>query len=261
MMFSITASAWRAGSPSGQPATARICCSNWRAGAGLDGPVAGIVDAGRDLIDQQRAVLASQTVPPPARRHNPAHRRSSCAMALASSPCARVRRAGHGGAAQDMVLVVILRRIVGRESCHRRPAPRPPSLEGKIDKAFQDRRRALEALERLRRLVRAGDFRLALAVIAEAAGLQDCRGRRAWRTRRAPRPPTTTSKNGAVFRPSDCDKALFVEAVLGHRQRLGAGTHRLHASPDGRWLPPARFSNSNVTTSQIGKGRQLPRSS
>ena len=28
MMFSITASAWRTGSPSGQPATARICCSN-----------------------------------------------------------------------------------------------------------------------------------------------------------------------------------------------------------------------------------------
>ena len=60
MMFSITASAWRAGSPSGQPATARICCSNWLTSAGLDGPVAGIVHARRDLVDQQRAVLRDE---------------------------------------------------------------------------------------------------------------------------------------------------------------------------------------------------------
>ena len=39
--------------PSGQPATARMCCSNWLATARLDGPVAGIVDPRGDLVDEE----------------------------------------------------------------------------------------------------------------------------------------------------------------------------------------------------------------
>ncbi len=50
----MTASEWRSVGPSGQPATARMWFSNWLDGAGVDGPVAGVVHARRDLVDHER---------------------------------------------------------------------------------------------------------------------------------------------------------------------------------------------------------------
>ena len=41
----------------------------------------------------------------------------------------------------------ILRRIIGRESCHRRPRRHHRCLEGEIDKAFQNGGRAFELRE------------------------------------------------------------------------------------------------------------------
>ena len=74
MMFSITASAWRAGSPSGQPATARICCSNWEQAQASMVQWPELCTRGAISLTSSAPSFA-QTVPPPARRHNPAPRR------------------------------------------------------------------------------------------------------------------------------------------------------------------------------------------
>ena len=50
--WSWSPSPWRTGLPSGQPAMARMCCSNCEIEAAVQRPVAGIVHARRDLVDQ-----------------------------------------------------------------------------------------------------------------------------------------------------------------------------------------------------------------
>src|SRR6185437_13198881 len=86
-------------------------------------------------------------------------------------------------------------------------------------------RGALEAFESLRRLFRAGDLGLALAVIAEAAGLED---------RFAADPAESLAplfgrrdfKKWRGLQAQLFDKGLFAEPVLGHRQGMRAGAHR-----------------------------------
>ena len=150
------------------------------------------------------------------------------APAPRSAATARWSGAGYGFRA-------ILRRIEGRESAigaarrdHRR-------LEGEIDKAFQDGRRALNFAKARGALVGAGDFRLALAVIAEAAGLQDAAAADLGESRARLRRRCDTSKNGAVFSPSFSTKVFSLSRSWVMASALAPGPHRHQRLPDARW--------------------------
>ena len=77
-----------AGSPSGRPAIGADMLLELRDGAGGFGPVAGIVDARRDLVGEQRAVGRARRTRRRSRRHSRAPSRMATAAARAA--CARL---------------------------------------------------------------------------------------------------------------------------------------------------------------------------
>jgi N-acyl-D-aspartate/D-glutamate deacylase len=116
-------------------------------------------------------------------------------------------------------------RIVGRERAVAAPRRHHRGLVCEIDKAFQDGRRALEAFKRLGRFVRRRDFRLALAVIAEAARLDDAAAAQLGERLRTRLINSTSRRRTArSSSPSFSTKAFSLKTVLGDRQRLRTGT-------------------------------------
>ena len=146
--FSISTSAVASVGPSGQPATARMCCSNWLTAQAVHGPVAGVVHARRDLVDQQRRRVVRQIehldrqhadiveAVGDARRRCRVRASRACVgqRSTARSWCAGCRRRG--------VLIGD-----GVEARRRRRRPRATITETsqrEVDQAFEDARRAAE---------------------------------------------------------------------------------------------------------------------
>ena len=156
MRLVITTSLWRAGSPSGQPAIARMCCSNCEHSAGSHGPVAGIVHARRDLVDEQP--------PSPSDEHLDAEdadivERSAIARGDRRRPRRRRRRRcrrARVDASQDVVLVLVLGASIGARSRRRGRARRSPKSRARRGRALEDQRLARRSRARRRPSVVAG---------------------------------------------------------------------------------------------------------
>ena len=80
----------------------------------------------------------------------------------------RRQRRRHGRAAQDVILMLVLRRVVGGEGAVAPARGDDRCLEGEIDEFFEDSRHRVQALECGGRIERRARDGLALAVIAHA---------------------------------------------------------------------------------------------
>ena len=128
--FSITQSEWRAVSPSGRPAIARMCCSNCEIGAGGFGPVAGIVDARRDLVGDQRAVGQHEELDADdADIVERLQDREGGGARLCGG--LRRNRRRHGRGMQDAVAMDVFGRIVGLRARRPARAPRSPRFRAR----------------------------------------------------------------------------------------------------------------------------------
>ena len=146
-------------------------------------------------------------------------------MRRASAAVSRIDPRGRAGAGEDMALVLVLAEIVGDDLAFEaaRGDDRDFALEG--DEAFEDhRRRAERAMERgdVRALA---DQRLALAVVAEAAGLQD-RGAAELGDRARERARVLDADEGRGLEAEAAQERLFDQPVLRQRERARAGPHR-----------------------------------
>ena len=63
--------------PRARPQIARMCCSNWDVRGALDRPVAAVVDARRELVDDEAAVRHAGTAPRSGSRPGPSRRRGA----------------------------------------------------------------------------------------------------------------------------------------------------------------------------------------
>ena len=165
-----------------------------RDGAGVLRPVAGIVDARRELVDEQALALAlarRRRTRCRSRRHSRARRGCCSAMRCASVGDRRRDARRHRRGVQDAVAVHVLGQVVARD--RRRRARATAMIEtsrANGDEAFEDGRRAADRGEAPRPASSpASDHGLALAVIAEAARLQDRR-----QAERAPAPSRATRR-------------------------------------------------------------------
>ena len=139
--------------PSGSPQMARICCSNCEVTAAVERPMAGIVDARRDLVDQQLGAAGVSSHEHLHRQHADIIQRlgdARRACARASAQIGADRRRGRG-ASQDVMLVDVLGRRPRRRNRRRGRAPRPPKPRGEGHEALEDRRLAAERAEGRRR--------------------------------------------------------------------------------------------------------------
>ena len=219
----VTLAAIRPVDPSGRPQIARICCSNCEVTRALDRPVAAIVDARRDFVDH-RAVGAGEKFDG---QHADMLERVGDAMGdghAASSHCASQLAGGTvdgrrmppsctfcGRSQQAPVRHSAVRREDDRKfGVESRIALRPPPAR----RRSIPRLRAASSAER--------DPRLALAVVAEAAGLeQDWRPSSsiAAATSSGRRSPATARPARRHFRGS----CFSTRPVLRDGQRAGAG--------------------------------------
>jgi len=163
---------------------------------------------------------------------------------------------------QDVVFMFIFGRVIGGERTIRARAATHRRFNGKIHKAFQNGGRTRKAFKSFAGRRGAGDFGLALAVIAKAP----------WffkmpfavnlpKASRACAGEETSKEMARVFSPSFSIKVFFGQPVLGHRQGYARRDDR-HVFRRWRWHGQADFSNSQVTASQASSiSAQLGRSS
>ena len=112
--FRITASWWRAGSASGRPATARMCCSNWlaRQASMVQWPELcgrGAISLPSSAPSGSRNISSASTPTRSERRRHPRR--------MARAAAAHRRRHARRGEAEveDVVAVAVLHRVVDRE--------------------------------------------------------------------------------------------------------------------------------------------------
>ena len=99
--------------------------------AAVQRPVAGVVHPGRDLVDQQPAVLQLEQLDPD--HADIVERWSGCGAAIVSawSSARRRPRAGGAGAAQDAALVMVLGQGIGDDRRRRGRARRSPTARAR----------------------------------------------------------------------------------------------------------------------------------
>ena len=194
--------------------------------------MAGIMDARGDLVDDQlgRLAFALEHLHARARRHGRAPRRPCRQSSLASTAMRRAMRGRRAADGEDAVLMHVLDRIVEGERAvltahddHRHLAlEQRPGLRAAPARCRSPRAR--------RRLVLAADRRLALAVIAEAARLEQ---RRRLDARRAPRadPPALSTRRKGRRNAEPADEILLGQAILRHGEGLGLGENRRAREP------------------------------
>jgi hypothetical protein len=118
--------------------------------------------------------------------------------------------------------------------------------------AFEHRRLAADRRPGGGRVVDRADARLALAVIAEAAGLQD-RRRADLAIAASSSASLDTARNGAVAAAELFDERLFLAAILGDSPARAAGGHRR----DGcQVFAAVRPGHSRTRRSRPGRPRQ-----
>ena len=209
--------------------------------------MAGIVHPRRDLVDDDRLLAAlggRRTSRPRARRHSRAPRRSSRRSRSPRARCRSRPRPGRG------VMSRMWSRWCCRRDRRRQSAPsavRAATTETSRSKATKPSRMHGAPPQRPpgvrgRRL--GPDHDLALAVIAEAAGLQDRRPADLARAPSARSASPSTARNGAVAMPSPATKFFSAKPVLRRRQRLGARPQRRSAAEDRGGRGGGTFSNS-----------------
>ncbi len=142
--------------------------------AGVDGQVARVVRARRDLVDEQRAVTRQKELDAQdADGIEPFHDRARDLLGLPRD--FRRDPRGEHGHVQDVVPVrVVDEAVVGERAVH---APRRDDAGFALerDESFQDALLTAQRLPRSGRFVGAQNLHLALAVVAEARRLEDGR--------------------------------------------------------------------------------------
>ena len=193
--------------------------------ATLDGPVAGVVDAGGDLVDQQPAAFGDEQLD--AKNPDVVERLGD---ALGARPRGRGESGGDVGRRQrqveDAVHVAVLDRIEARHPAVRRAGNDHRDLAFDRDQRFQDRRTAVErAVPGVAQIVARRQHDLALSVIAEGLGLENG-GTADQRVRRIGIGVFLDRRIGRRLQPEAAHEILFGDAVLRNLERAGARPNR-----------------------------------
>src|SRR5579872_5880091 len=194
----------------------------------VDRPMAGIVDARGEFVDDQalRAVMVA---------HDEHLDRENADIVQGLDDLARDlarrrlgRGAHHGGqtrAGEDVALVLVLAKIEGGEIAVEAARGDQRDFALEAHEAFQDGRLAAKAAEQRGEVGAFAHQRLALAVIAETPRLQD--RRTAERADRAHQGAgVLDGQEGRGLQADIPQEGLFRQAVLGQRQRPGVGPQR-----------------------------------
>jgi hypothetical protein len=179
------------------------------------------------------------------------------AISLASVSSSGVEVGRHARGAQDLVGVLVLGDVVDGDGAvlAARRNDRNLAIEG--DMALQDGRLARHCRKRALGIGQRGDARLALAVVAEPAGLEHRRGADA-------RQRLVVGTGHGCERghgdPEAGDELLFRQTILGDAQGIPP---RRHTDVGARRSSTATgtFSNSKVTTSTAAAKRSSAASS
>ncbi len=196
-----------------------------RDGAGGFRPVAGIVDARRDLVDEQRAVAEHEELDAD---DADIVERFEDGEGVAAGQFGGCRRDGgrHGGRVQYAVAVDVLGRIVGGERAVAAARGDDGNLALEGDERLQDQRHAAHGgIGAVDVAAEIPEHALALAVITHAAGLQHAAAAEVGQRR---------GKIGVVVHRKEIrcgyadavEEALFRKAVLADLQRLRGREHR-----------------------------------
>src|SRR5258706_5711235 len=141
---------------------------------GFDGPVTRIVDAWRDLVDGNLAVSADEQL----------HAKNADIIQRFGDPAGDPHslagdrsgeRSGHDRPAQNMILMLVPRRIISEKTAIAAPRGDDGCLERKVYEFLQNRGHALMFRIGAHRFFGASDNSLTFSVIAECARLQDRR--------------------------------------------------------------------------------------
>jgi hypothetical protein len=185
-------------------------------GAARLGPVAGIVHARGDLV-HDRAPRGRHEELHPDHAHIIERVQDAPSASTASVPePAGIGRARWWSRRMPSSWTFSPGIVAGDRPVHAR-ARRSPDLAGEGDEPLGDGGRAVQGGERGFGIFRARHAGLPLAVIAEAAGLQD-RGRAGWASAAA-RSPGPSPAKGRRLQPEFRQESVFRQAVLAHLQR------------------------------------------
>ena len=208
---------------------------------GVDGEVARVVRARRQLVDEQPAVARSRKSSTQSTPTTPAARAPSRAISTASRRAAGGHGAGATETSRMWCAVGVLDHALMGEG--RRPTPRAATTDTSRSKSTNASSMAScrpMAAQAARRSVPGVDAHLALAVVAEGGGLEDGRACRACQRPASARPACGPAANGATGRPAAPETASPAAAAAwcGAPTRRGARARPRPLPP--RPPPPAR---------------------
>ena len=196
---------------------------------GIERPMAGIMDARGEFVDDQRLALALALEHLHAKHADMAERVGD----LAGNLFGRDRRAvgdagGRAADGEDAVLMHVLHRVVEGERAVLTAHDDHRDFAFEQHQAFEQRRHVADRLERGGRRILGADRRLALAVIAEAARLEQRRRLDARQGRAQILQPVDAGIRGDGD-AEPADEILLGQAILRDGERLGLGENRRRA--------------------------------
>ena len=254
----MTASAKRPGSPSGSPQIARTSSSNWLTAQASIVQWPELCGRGASSLTRSRPSRVTN-ISTASRPDQPELARDPLGERLRLLGERRGDRRRRHGPGQDVALVPVLDRRVAGHGAVLAAGGDHRDLAGEVDPRLGDRRRAAEARPGGGRVVIRAKRELALAVVAEARGLEDDR---ALQPRPAPRPGRRHCGYGAPGGGRDArsvEKRLLAQAILADREHCGRRAHRHAPGEPGERLDRQVLELDRDHVDRAGRTARAPR--